>query len=179
MVEAALITPIFLLVLFGVLEFGYSFLDRLSVKNASLTGARVGSSEGTNALADFTVLEAIDKALSGLSPSKVTTIVIYKATSYTASVPAACLTGSVTDLCNHYTGTDLSAPDTQFGCEPGNKDEAWCPTDRKTAQFGVNGPPDYFGVYVVAHHQNLTGFFGKGYDFKADTVIRLEPRRLV
>jgi hypothetical protein len=181
LVEAAIITPLFVLLIFGLLEWGYGFLDRLSVKNASLSGARVGSSEGTNGIADYDILQAVKKSTGGMGDVKIKYVIVYKAASYTASVPAACLTASSSGpsvFCNRYTGADFAQASTNFGCAPGDIDLSWCPSNRKTAQSGVYGPPDYIGVFVQGRHDNITGFFGKGFDFKADTVIRLEPQKL-
>jgi hypothetical protein len=33
-------------------------------------------------------------------------------------------------------------------------------------------------VVVQGRHDNVSGFFGSGYDFKSDTVMRIEPSRL-
>lgn len=177
MVEAAILTPVFLLLFFGVLEWGYSFRDRLSVKDSSLVGARIGSSEGNSAFADYEILKAI-KQHSNMAAGKITKIVVYKASSYNASVPTACLTASQTNVCNRYTGADLSKNNSYFGCDPGNVDIAWCPSDRKYALTGTYGPPDYLGVYVEAHHNNITKLIGSGYDFKSDTIVRIEPLKL-
>ena len=178
MVEFAIIAPLFVLLLFGTIELGYAFMDRETVQNASLTGARVGSSEGTNTNADYDILQAVKKAGSAMSAAKVKFIVVYKASSYTASVPSSCLTASQAGTCNRYTGSNLTSAASSFGCASGALDIAWCPNTRKVALSGANGPPDYIGVYIQGRHDNLTGLFGKGYDFKSDTVIRLEPQRL-
>ncbi|HVT77519.1 MAG TPA: TadE/TadG family type IV pilus assembly protein [Acidimicrobiales bacterium] len=178
LVEAAIITPLFILLLFGVIEYGYGFLDRLTAKNASLVGARAGASEGTNGDADYDILQAVKKASQASKAASVKYVIIYKASSYSASVPAACLTASQTGVCNRYTGADFSLAETNFGCATGDRDIAWCPSTRKTALGGANGPPDYLGVYVQIRHDNITGLFGSGYDFKSDSVVRMEPTRL-
>ncbi len=176
-VEAALLTPVFLVLFFGVIEWGYSFRDRLSVKDASLVGARIGSSEGNSAFADYEILQAVKKHIN-MPSSKIAKVVVYKASSYNASVPSACLTASQTNVCNRYVGADLDKADSYFGCDTGNIDIYWCPSDRKYALTGTYGPPDYIGVYVEAHHNNLTKLIGSGYNFKSDTIIRIEPLKL-
>ena len=178
LLEAALITPLFLSLLFGSIEWGYGFLDRLTTKNASLVGARAGASEGTNTDADYEILQAVKQASAAANATKVTFVVVYKAASYTASVPASCLTASQAGVCNRYSGSDFTLPLGSFGCLSGSRDTSWCPSTRKTALSGAKGPPDYLGVYVQLHHTNLTGFFGGGFDFKSDTVIRMEPTSL-
>jgi len=43
MVEAAFITPVFFLLIFGVIEVGGAYRDKLTVSNAVTAGARTGS----------------------------------------------------------------------------------------------------------------------------------------
>jgi hypothetical protein len=184
--EAALVMPLFLLLVFGAVEGGYGLHERLSVGNMGLAGARTASSYGAEALSDYQVLAAVRGGSGGVAASQVTTIVVYKATGPSQKVPTSCKTASVAAVCNRYTGADLSRPTTDFGCTgppvPGPAikiDNSWCPTARKTSLSGVNGPPDYIGVYILASHRNLTGVLGTGITFEADTVLRIEPRTLL
>ena len=151
--EAAFVVPLFLLLLFGVIEGGYGLHEKLSVTNMSLVGARSASGNGADLNADYLMLLSVNGGAGGVAASQVKSIAVYKASSPTAVVPTACKTASVAGVCNHYTGADLAKAATEFGCvgPPGPAikiDSAWCPTGRKTALNGANGPPDYIGVYV-------------------------------
>ncbi|MEX0666055.1 MAG: TadE family protein [Acidimicrobiia bacterium] len=186
--EAAIIAPLVLLLIYGVMETGYAFFGRLTVNNMSVVGARSGSGEANDVLADFAILQAVENGATGMGTNDITMVVVYRATSPDDRVPAACKTASVTNTsgtrgCNRYVSGDLALDSDQFGCigppGPGTKvDNFWCPTTRKTALQGANGPPDYIGVYVEAEHQNLTGIIGESFTFTTDTVIRIEPRTL-
>ncbi len=180
-VEAAFVTPIFFLLLFGVIEGGYGLHERLSVANMALVGARSASGNGAEVLSDFRVLAAIRGGSGGVAPGQVSTIVVYKTTGPGYTVPPACKSASVAGVCNRYTGADLAKASSSFGCSgvPVRIDLAWCPTSRKTALSGVNGPPDYIGVYIRATHRNLTGVLGNGMAFESDTIMRIEPRTLI
>lgn len=178
-----MVTPLFLALLFAVLEGGIAFYERLSVAHMSLAGARSGSGEGDEALADYHVLRAVRSGSGGLEDGRITTIVVYRATQPDDRVPSNCKSASIPDLCNRYVAADLTRDVTQFGCSgpPGpvtKIDSAWCPTERKTALSGPGGPPDYLGVYVEALHQDLTGILGQGITLRSDSVLRLEPRTL-
>jgi hypothetical protein len=183
LVEAAFVTTLFFLFLFGAIEGGYGLHERLSVANMALVGARSASGNGADVLADYLVLRSVKGGSGGVASTQVTTIVVYKATTPAATVPTACKTASVAGVCNRYTGADLAKASTEFGCvgPPGpvtKIDSFWCPTARKIALSGVNGPPDYIGVYVKATHRNLTGVLGTGLTFTSDTIMRIEPRTL-
>jgi hypothetical protein len=110
-------------------------------------------------------------------------MVVYRATTSSATVPTSCKTASVAGTCNHYVGADLGKDTTQFGCTgppgPTTKiDSYWCPTTRKTALSGIHGPPDYIGVYVEAIYTDFTGIFGQQITLRADRIFRIEPRTL-
>ena len=82
--------------------------------------------------------------------------------------------------CNVYVASDFDLDSTRFGCStasPPSPDRFWCPTSRKTARTGANGPPDIVGVWMKIHHPMLTGFFGSQLTFSDGTLMRIEPRR--
>jgi Flp pilus assembly protein TadG len=190
LVEAAIIAPIVIALVFGTMEMGYAYYGKLTVEHMSIAGARAASGNANDYLSDYNTLQAVEDAATGMKASAITKVVIYRATSPSDRVPTACKTGSVTNSstvrgCNYYTGTDLALASTEFGCVgppgPTSKiDRFWCPTTRKSALLSTNGngPPDYVGVYVVGVHTNLVGLFGKTFTFSNDTVIRIEPRTL-
>ncbi len=188
LVEAAIVAPLVFLLIYGVMETGYAFFGRETVNNMSVVGARSGSGEANDVLADYAILQSVKSGATGIGTNRITMVVVYRATSPDERVPTACKTGSVTNTasirgCNRYLSGDLALAADQFGCvgPPGpttKKDNYWCPTTRKTALQGSNGPPDYIGVYVEAEHQNLTGLLGDSFTFTTDTVIRIEPRTL-
>ena len=179
LVEAAFITPLVFLVIFGILEFGWAFHDKLTVGNMSQSGARTASTQGNDTLADYQFVQAIDKAASALPRNQIQYIVLYKAASATDTVPASCSSGtSQTGVCNVYVPANFSAPSTQFGCGATALDRFWCPTARKVATtVATGGPPDYVGVYVKVRHDTVTRLFGTGWTFTEDTVAREEARK--
>jgi hypothetical protein len=187
-VEAAIVAPLVIMLIYGVMETGYAFFGRLTVNNMSVVGARSGSGEANDVLADYAILQSVKNGATGLGTNDITMVVVYRATNPDDRVPTACKTASVANTsetrgCNRYAGSDLSLGADDFGCvgPPGpttKVDSYWCPTTRKTALQGANGPPDYIGVFVEAEHQNLTGLIGESFTFTTDTVIRIEPRTL-
>ncbi len=189
LVEAALVTPLVFMLLFGVIEFGYAFYGKLTVNNMSVVGARAASGGGNDVLADYQVLQSVAGANTGISSSDVQLVIVYRATGPSDRVPTSCLTASVGNSytssvrgCNRYVGSDLARPSSDFGCDgplgPDTlNDHYWCPTDRHYTLTGTTGPPDYIGVYVKANHRNLTGLLGSSVTFATDTVMRIEPRQ--
>jgi Flp pilus assembly protein TadG len=182
LVEAALVTPIFLFALFGVMEFGLAYRDNLTVANSTRDAARVATTGGNAADADYGILQEISDDMNVMGHKTIDLIVVFNAGGPNGSVKnesstdlATCKAGTaVTNVCNVYTKTDLSRGLGDFGClTPGALDDAWCPMDRSIA---VTDPPDYIGVYLETTHVYATGMFGDDVTITDETVMRIEPQ---
>jgi hypothetical protein len=176
MVETAITLPVFLLVVFGIIEFGLIFRDNLTVANTTRDAARAGSVMGDDPTADQFLLEVVEASSGAMKAQQLNRIVVFKATGPGSPVPPACLAGPVSGLCNVYTGAQLSTTGpSDFGCGPSALDRYWCPTDRVVNQ---EGPPDYLGVYVEADRPMVTGVLGRSFTLDDTYVLRLEPTDL-
>jgi Flp pilus assembly pilin Flp len=69
LVEFTFIAVLLFTILFGIVEFGLAFRDRLTVANATQTAARVGSALGDDLRADFEVLKSLEQSLQTLPNS--------------------------------------------------------------------------------------------------------------
>lgn len=179
LVEAALVTPLLFMLVFGVIEFGTAWFHRSAVEDMSAVGARAASVSGSDAVADYQILQAVRRATA--DTGAVTAVVVYRATAPGDPLPDACRTASVVNTatvrgCNRYGAADLSLAADRFGCTGTARDATWCPSTRRTALQGAKGPPDYVGVYVETHHQSATGLLGRLWDFRSVTVLPIEPR---
>ncbi|MDH4279930.1 MAG: pilus assembly protein [Acidimicrobiia bacterium] len=178
LVEASLVTGLFLVLVFFIFEMGFLFRDSLTTSNASREAARAASTLGRDRDTDFYTIRTVEHGLEAMGLQSLDVLVIFKATGPGDTVPGACLSSSQSGLCNRYTPIDFFAekedtagnPTGNFGC--GTLDGAWCPTSRE-AQASVG--PDYVGVYVRTKHSYLTGMFGTQTDLEATTVLRIEP----
>lgn len=194
LVEAAFVFPVFLIMLFGMIEFGFIFKDSQTLDNMTRAGVRVGAITGnaTNPDADYQILTSILGSSYGIAPSEV---IIFNATSLKGNspgdVPTECADGDF--LCNIYTAQDLSVVQqnlqsydatmqadfgpTSTGATCGAWDQTWCAGGRSVSQSGNSGSgPDYLGVYISAVHTNLTGFFGPSITLSDTAVMQLEPQ---
>lgn len=178
LVEASLVTGLFLMLVFFIFEMGFLFRDSLTTSNASREAARAASTLGRDADTDYYTIRTAEHGLEAMGLQALDVLVVFKATGPGDTVPGSCLTASQTGLCNRYTPADFFAekedtagnPTGKFGC--GTLDVSWCPTTRETrASIG----PDYVGVYVRTNHNYLTGMFGAQTDLEATTILRIEP----
>jgi len=185
-VEAAFISPVFLLVLFGVLEFGGAYRDYLTVNNAAVAATRQESVQGANIQADWLTLQAIKKASKAFPDKDIEYVVVWKATGPTDSVPAACKTGGRTvgtaaaptaGSCNYFTVAQMnSSTGDAWKCQSPDPIQYWCPSTRNVSMSGNSGTgPDYLGVYIQMKHPYITGFFGKSVTLSATSITKLEP----
>ena len=183
MVEAAFVAPVFFMLIFGVIEFGFLFKDKLTTDNASRVGGRAASVAGAGDESDFLVLQSVGHGLNSMNRAQVSKVIVYRAATPQDPVPASCLSsGSQSGPGDFYDSaaldqlfyeTDGSAND-YFGCVSGTSaDRFWCPNTRDDSLTG--SPPDYIGVYVETEHAFITGLFGDGVTLTQTAVNRIEP----
>lgn len=181
-------TPVFALLIFGILEFGLAFRDYLTVANASRDGARAASAFGDDQYADYNVIQVVRQATKGFKPNEIRRLIIFNAGAVGGSVlntshaAHACLTATVgiENICNVYDSEDLKRPKSAFGCLTSESlDRFWCPAamnGQDGREVRASGPPDYVGVYVQSRHDFATGMFGPGMDLTDELVMRIEPQ---
>jgi len=179
LIEAAIITPVFMMFLFAIFEFGFSFRDYLSVASATRDGAREASVAGNVADADYRVLRAIERGAAALPDGVIDRIVVFKATGPDDVPTAACQSGTATtNVCNVYVQEDFLRDDSQFKCdatynpEP-DPDRFWCPYSREVS---VGSGLDYVGVWMQITHDYITGLFGSSVTFDDVVVLKVEPQ---
>lgn len=177
LVESVFVLPLLFVFLFATFDFALAFRDYQGTANASRVGARVSSAAADSPTADYQTLQAIKRAAAAMPAGAIQKIVIFKAASVAATVPADCKASSVglPGSCNVYAGSDLALPESKFGCDAlqGDPDRYWCPTDRHVAQ---SDPPDLIGVWVQVQHDFATRIVGTTKTFTDQTVLQIEPR---
>lgn len=180
LIESAIITPVLMMFIFGIFEFGLAFRDYLTVANATRDAVREASVAGNVGDTDYRMLRSIRRAAAALPDDGLDVIVIFKASGPTADVPPSCAAGSSQDdVCNVYTSATLLLDETQFGCQEtptdpiNSPDRFWCPFDREvSAGTGL----DYVGIYIRSTHQYITGLFGESITFEDQMILKVEPQ---
>jgi Flp pilus assembly protein TadG len=188
--EAALLTPFFITLMFGMLEFGGAFRDYLTVSSSTSAAARQAAVQGNAPYADWYILHTIVTASAAMPLSQINYVVIYKANATGTSPPAGCLTSGSTgsgapsynSACNRYTNADLltavgTAPPTSWTTSgPYAPSQNW-PSTQRYVLLASPGP-DYVGVYINATHPWITGLFGSTITMTNNTVAQIEPQKL-
>lgn len=181
LVEAALITLPFFLLLFAVIEVGLHMASLHAVTGSVKAGSRSASTAGDERPADHLILQSMKRELSGLPRGRqqIVRIVVYRSGGSGQAPSSTCRAGTpVTGLCNVYTVSDFDRPVEDFDCQGSAPDRYWCPQDRKTALTKESGgPPDYIGVYVVVRHTRIVPLVGSDKLLSEHSVNRLEPSK--
>ena len=177
--EAAIVLPVVLTLILGVMEFGFIWKDDLTIANGTRSAVRIGAADGKAQYADYDILQQIKSATTALPANVIQQVVVWEANSQT-SVPSNCVApaiatnGGVTGLCNTYTGTDvttLTQASFTNSCTTG-PDHFWCPSSRLNTQAG---PPDYVGVYIRINHAYVTKILGSSRTLADSSIMRIEP----
>jgi Flp pilus assembly protein TadG len=89
-VEAALITPLFVFILFALMEIGPLFSQWSSGKNTATEGGRMASTAGASVTADWDTFREIRKSAKKLG-TNLDYVIIFRAASVRADVPPECI----------------------------------------------------------------------------------------
>ncbi len=115
--EAAIVTPIFLVLIMGVAEGGLYMKDYLAISSAVRAGARSASAAGNDRVADLYTVLNVARESAGINRNQIDYVVIYKATGYGGSLADAspsCLAGTPqAGVCNVYTPADFAKAEVQ------------------------------------------------------------------
>lgn len=195
LIEAAILTPIFFTLVFGVMEIGLAMNDYLALSSSVKAGARMASATGNEPKADLYTMLNIARESSAIDRDDIVRIVIYKPQGFGEGPSDTCKSGTPQPgECNVLVADDLRkaevqvkeetealaegrAPDPSkifYGCKISSPDRHWCPTSRKVTQAGTG--PEYVGVWVRVEHKWVTKMFGTAKTMEDQSVIRLEPR---
>jgi hypothetical protein len=165
-VEMAIVLPLLLLIVIGMLELGLAFRSFLTVSAAASDGVRVASLAGNDPDADCFVLQEIGGTLSGGSViENLQQVEIYKAS------PG---TGAVVGSPNVYTLTSGGDP---ADCSDWSGSSAGYPQTTRQTISGPGMQLDIVGVRVLVEEAWITGLFPFTGTYEVDerSVTRLEP----
>jgi hypothetical protein len=179
LVEFALIFPIFILLLIGLIEFSVVFSIILNVNYASRDAALMAAEVGDASGADCLILQRLDSALNGAtSHDQILSIRIIWADANGNELAADVYTEGGTTNCILGDGSNLSVPYTA-GAQ--NYPEA----SRCTILVGCGGAHagglDTIGVTIEYHHDwitplpNLVSVPATGLTFTRSNTMRMEP----
>lgn len=184
-VEFAMVFPIFILLVVGLIEFSLAFNALLSINFASRDAALLAAEAASDSGADCIVLDSIENDVN--TPARgslIQQVRIYWSDQNGVEVANAAnvyaRTGSLT--CTYPDGAQLTVPYSISGTAQ------YPESDRCDVLDGCPGTPphsglDTIGVSITYTHEwvtplaNLVSFGGPGFEFTHSTAMRMEPAR--
>ena len=161
-VEAALVTPVFLLMVVAILEFGMYFKDSLTVSNAASAAVRVASSQPR--MSTFATDAAVKAtAESGaLARTGTTQLWVYEANDGN-NFPKGYSSFANCTTCVKFTWNGTAFAQTS---------SAWPSTTHDACSAS---PPDRIGVHLTAVHPGVTRMIFSSITIQRASVLRFEP----
>jgi hypothetical protein len=157
LVEFTIVAILLLTLVFGIVEFGLAFRDRLTVGNATQGAARVGAAVGRDLTADYAILQSLEQSLSTLPNSGIDIVAyvdVFRSDGNGQPV-GGCPNGS----CNRYFYDYIDGPGPLCDWNPCPDPDAgygswnWSPADRNVEV----GNLDVMGVEVSFGHSWVVG----------------------
>jgi Flp pilus assembly protein TadG len=162
-VEAALVTPIFILLVFGIFEFGMLFKDWLSVSNSVRAGVRIASAEPRIATYATDAAANVAREGSALSMADVQELWVYRAAADGTPVGGNGGFGACTACVKFRWDGSAFTPTS----------DTWKSTQQNACQGDVNRMS--VGVYLKYRHPTVTRFIFDGFTIGDHAVMSLEP----
>jgi hypothetical protein len=168
-VEAALVTPILLILVLGIIEFGFLFKDWLGVTSAVRAGARIGSALPRDASYAQAAADQVAKEGAALNlTASNSTLWVYKAGTNGYPVGYSDFSTCPTSSCTKFVWTGSA-----FQPSGGLGNIKWL----ASSQNACAGDPNHesLGVYLAVQDTGITRFFFTSKTLSSRTVMSLEP----
>ncbi len=179
LVEFALVFPIFVVLLLGIIEFGFLFNALLSVNYSARDAALAAAEAGDGLGSDCVILDAVDSAIGApTSDNRIVQVEIYKATAAGVMIgsPTTFARGGTTSgaACGT-TGLSLPYTRTANGYPEATRCNilAGCAASGSVTVDNVAVRVTYTHTYVTPLQNFLGG--GATLTFDRASVMRMEP----
>lgn len=169
-VEAAIVFPILIVILFGIVEFAMALRDHVALSAAARSGARTASAEPRMSTFATDAVGAVGKAGTTLPLGVIQELWVYEANAGgypTNGGSTSATTGDFTSCatkCIKYSKSGQNY--VQTGGSWSHDTVNACPGDAGMTNVGV---------YLKARHDFVTGLFGANMTITDHAVLRFEP----
>jgi Flp pilus assembly protein TadG len=181
MVEFALVFPIFILLIVGLIEFSLAFNALLSVNFASRDAALLAAEAGEDSGSDCVVLSSIDEDVQPpASRVRISQVRIYWADSQGTELGANVYARTGTTTCTLPDSTTIVVPYTlQSGSNYPENERcsvlAGCPEDPAHTELDNIGVSITYSYTWITPMAQIITFGGPGFTLTHANVMRMEP----
>jgi Flp pilus assembly protein TadG len=171
LIEAAIVMPLLITLVMGIIEFGMVFSDMQTVGSASRAGARSAVAYSRQSGYDIQAVDAVASALTARTTGTPLELWIYRVEDSGAGKTNGAPEGypnfeNCLVECQKYTWNGSSwVKDTTT---------TWLYTDMNACTL----PLEELGVRVKVRHDMVTGLFGSSITLTDKAIMRLEPQPL-
>jgi TadE-like protein len=181
LVEFALVFPIFILLIVGLIEFAFAFNALLSVNFASRDAALLAAEAGEDSGSDCVVLMSIDEDVQPpASRVRISEVRIYWADSQGSELAAQVYARSGSTTCTMPDSSVVTVPYTLQGGSDYPENErcsvlAGCPEDPGHTELDNVGVSITYAYTWVTPMAKIITFGGAGFTLTHANVMRMEP----
>jgi TadE-like protein len=179
-VEAAIVTPIVMLLVFGIFELGFLFKDYLAVAGAVRAGVRMASASPRNSTFAQAAADEVASKGQAMNLNDVKQMWVYKVGTGTdkpclsAQLVGPCAGRIDFGDCGVCVKFRWDAPTSKF--IPLTGGDTWPSTSQNACSFSSTGvQPDRIGVYLQLTHNGFTKFVFSSVNISEASVMSLEP----
>jgi Flp pilus assembly protein TadG len=176
-VEAAIVTPVIMVLLFGIIELGFVFKDYLAVAGAVRAGVRTASANPRTATFAQVAANKVAQTGGAMNFSDVKELWVYKVAP-TGNKP--CI--STTLPCVGRSDFGDCAVCVKFRWDSGTNafvpitnGDTWPSTSQNACSLSIGGPLDRIGVYLSLKHDPITGLVLQTIYISEASILSLEP----
>jgi hypothetical protein len=169
-VEAAIVTPVVMALIFGIVELGSVFKDYLAVAGAVRSGVRIASANPRTSTFAQVAANTVAQTGGVMNFNDVQQLWVYKV-ALTSNKPIGYTDFSGCTVCVKFhwdTGTNAFVPILGSENWPSSSQNA-------CSASGPGGPPDRIGVYLQLKHYAFTGFIFSSVNISDASILTLEP----
>jgi hypothetical protein len=167
-VEAAFITPVVVLLLFGIIEYAFYFMDAVAADSTVKAGVRQASASPRKSTFAQDAVDHMAAIGGGLNKAEIADLWVYKV-GPTGTTPIGHADFSDCTTCVKFRWDAA----TNGFAELSN---TWPASSQVACAAGTTGgPPDRIGLYLRVEHEALTGLVFDTITIRKASVMSLEP----
>jgi hypothetical protein len=168
-VEAAIVTPVVMVLLFGIIELGFVFKDYLAVAGAVRAGVRTASANPRTANFAQAAANKVAQTGGAMNFSDVQQLWVFKV-------------DPTTNKTIGFTNYSDCSYCVKFKWDSGTKafvpiigGDSWASTAQNACSLSIGGPLDRIGVYLQLKHDPFTGLVLQTIYISEASILSLEP----
>lgn len=176
-VEAAVVTPVVMVMFFGIIEMGFVFKDYLAVAGSVRSGVRMASSIPRTSTYAQAAADRVALTGGAMNFTNVQQLWVYKVEPTPPAVGAADKPIGFTDFSNCTTCVKFTWNNATKKFDPivGGGSPTWPASSHNACSTTLGGPPDRIGVYLKLKHDAFTGFVFSTVSIAEASIMTFEP----